>query len=452
MKYFDAFSGIGGFSEGIHRTCPDWECVGNSDIDKYANSIYANHFKEVKQYGDITKVDKLPEGTDMLCCGFPCQSFSIAGKRRGFEDTRGTMFFEIARLCKASKPKYLVLENVKGLLNHDKGETFRVIIQTLDELGYDAEWRVLNSKNFGVPQNRERVFIVCHLRGIPFGQVFPVGENDSETDKSDKEGGNAIIVKGMLSEDGWDKRHENIRRVYGSEGISPTIPTVTRGGHMTKIMVNEIQTKVSVRKNKVDIEGLKALLRNSKSMSNKEIAEKLGVPMTMVEHWFRTDDCFSIPDAELWTRLKEILGIKTGEFDAQIMEFEERDGVFEKGNRAYDVEGLAPTLTRTEKGEKIIATYRHSFKDFKGYEDCSPSIKSSEGSGNQIIINKIRRLTPKECERLQGFPDDWTRYGADGKEISDTKRYKMCGNAVTVNVIEYVMKRLFKAMGLEVGK
>ena len=178
MKYFDAFSGIGGFSEGIHRTCPDWECVGNSDIDKYANSIYANHFKEVKQYGDITKVDKLPEGTDMLCCGFPCQSFSIAGKRRGFEDTRGTMFFEIARLCKASKPKYLVLENVKGLLNHDKGETFRVIIQTLDELGYDAEWRVLNSKNFGVPQNRERVFIVCHLRGIPFGQVFPVGEDD----------------------------------------------------------------------------------------------------------------------------------------------------------------------------------------------------------------------------------------------------------------------------------
>jgi len=353
MKYFDAFSGIGGFSEGIHRTCPDWECVGNSDIDKYANSVYANHFKEVKQYGDITKVDKLPEGTDMLCGGFPCQSFSIAGKRRGFEDTRGTMFFEIARLCKASKPKYLVLENVKGLLNHDKGETFRVIIQTLDELGYDAEWRVLNSKNFGVPQNRERVFIVCHLRGIPFGQVFPVGEGDSETDKSDKEGGNAIIVKGMLSEDGWDKRHENIRRVYGSEGISPTIPTGTGGGVMTKIMVNEIQD---------------------------------------------------------------------------------------------------PTLTRTEKGEKLIATYRHSFKDFKGYEDCSPSIKSSEGSGNQIIINKIRRLTPNECERLQGFPDDWTRYGADGKEISDTQRYKMCGNAVTVNVIEYVMKRLFKAMGLEVEK
>jgi len=130
--------------------------------------------------GDIRAVDAsaIPEH-DLLCAGFPCQSFSLAGKRRGFEDTRGTLFFEICRVLWAKRPSYLFLENVKGLLSHDNGDTFETIIGTLDELGYDCQWQVLNSKDYGVPQNRERVFIVGHTRGEPRPKIFPIGETDT---------------------------------------------------------------------------------------------------------------------------------------------------------------------------------------------------------------------------------------------------------------------------------
>lgn len=161
-----------------HRERP--LCVGYSEIDKYAIQVYEKHFDH-KNYGDITQINEaeLPE-FDLLVGGFPCQSFSIAGKRGGFNDTRGTLFFDIARILKAKQPRLLLLENVKGLLSHDEGRTFATIISTLDELGYDLQWQVLNSKNFGVPQNRERVFIVGHLRGTHRPEVFPIGSNGKE--------------------------------------------------------------------------------------------------------------------------------------------------------------------------------------------------------------------------------------------------------------------------------
>ncbi len=158
-------------------------CVGFSEINKYAISIYSYHFGDHKNYGDASRIipEELPD-FDLLVGGFPCQAFSIAGKRRGFEDTRGTLFFEIARIAKHKRPRYLLLENVAGLLSHNKGDTFETILATLDELGYDAEWEVLNSKNFGVPQNRERVFIVGHLRGHGSRKIFPLGQVGGETD------------------------------------------------------------------------------------------------------------------------------------------------------------------------------------------------------------------------------------------------------------------------------
>jgi DNA-cytosine methyltransferase len=165
MKYFSMFSGIGGFEFGINAVLPNAECIGFSEINKYAISIYQYHYPGHKNYGSATDIvpESLPD-FDLIVGGFPCQAFSIAGKRGGFEDTRGTLFFEIARIARVKRPKHLLLENVKGLLNHDQGNTFEVIITAMDELGYDAEWEVLNSKNFGVPQNRERVFIVGHRR------------------------------------------------------------------------------------------------------------------------------------------------------------------------------------------------------------------------------------------------------------------------------------------------
>ena len=173
------FSGIGGFELGIGDKC---ECIGYSEIDKYAIQIYQKQFPKHKNYGDATEIntDELPD-FDLLVGGFPCQAFSVAGKRRGFGDTRGTLFFEIARIVKSKRPKTLLLENVKGLLSHNKGETFRVILQTLDELGYHTEWMVLNSKFFGVPQNRERVFIIGSLRGSGRPEILPFRESSENT-------------------------------------------------------------------------------------------------------------------------------------------------------------------------------------------------------------------------------------------------------------------------------
>lgn len=209
MKYLSTFSGIGGFELGINKAyeklynsrnitrelqtqrelSPKGEsnqskdsevfinsnessplvsptCVGYSEIDKYAIQIYQSKFPEHKNYGDITKINakELPD-FDLFVGGFPCQAFSIAGKRKGFEDTRGTLFFDIARILEAKKPRFFLLENVKGLLSHDGGKTFKTIIKTLDELGYDVEWCVYNSTDFGRPQSRPRVYIAGFIRG-----------------------------------------------------------------------------------------------------------------------------------------------------------------------------------------------------------------------------------------------------------------------------------------------
>ncbi|VKE90013.1 putative DNA methylase [Streptococcus pneumoniae] len=159
----DLFAGIGGFSMGMEAQ--GHECLGFCEIDKFARKSYKSIFQTEGEieFHDIRDVSddefkKLRGKVDVICGGFPCQAFSIAGRRLGFEDTRGTLFFEIARAAKQIQPRFLFLENVKGLLNHDKGRTFTTILTTLDELGFDVEWQVLNSKDFGVPQNREGVY------------------------------------------------------------------------------------------------------------------------------------------------------------------------------------------------------------------------------------------------------------------------------------------------------
>ena len=178
MQFLDLFAGIGGFRLGMEAA--GHQCIGFCEIDKFARASYKaihNTGGEIELHDIKTVSDEFIQSighVDVICGGFPCQSFSIAGNRRGFEDTRGTLFFEIARFASILKPRILFLENVKGLLNHDKGRTFEIILQTLDELGYNVEWQVLNSKDFGVPQNRERVFIIGHLRGEGGRKVLPI--------------------------------------------------------------------------------------------------------------------------------------------------------------------------------------------------------------------------------------------------------------------------------------
>ena len=173
MRYLDFFAGIGGFHSAFSRV--GWECLGFCEIDKFARQSYkAIHNTEgIEEWHDITRVSdddfrRLRGQVDIIAGGFPCQAFSVAGKRGGFEDTRGTLFFEVARAAQQIQPRYLLLENVKGLLNHDKGNTFGTILNTLHELGYaHIEWGVFNTKYWGVPQNRERVFILAELTDTP---------------------------------------------------------------------------------------------------------------------------------------------------------------------------------------------------------------------------------------------------------------------------------------------
>ena len=302
MKYLSTFSGIGGFELGINKAyeqlCDDDRsedggeqenqtyderqgflakegekisaknrpvserptnflderplCIGYYEVNKYAIQIYQKHFPNHKNYGDITKINakELPD-FDLFVGGFPCQAFSIAGKRGGFDDTRGTLFFDCARILKEKQPRNFILENVKGLLSHDNGRTFKTIINTLIELGYCVEWQVLNAKNFGVPQNRERVFIVGHLGGIPERKVFPITRADREVDETS--GLQSVsnpreLSRTLLARDYKDPKvviqqlnnptHSN-DRVYGTDGISPTLNTMQGGNRQPFIKIPE---------------------------------------------------------------------------------------------------------------------------------------------------------------------------------------------------------------------
>lgn len=216
MKFIDLFAGIGGFRLGMESA--GHECVAFCEIDKFARASYKaihNTEGEVELHDITTVADEKIRNighVDVICGGFPCQAFSIAGHRRGFEDTRGTLFFEIARFAAILKPKYLFLENVKGLLNHDKGDTFETILSALDELGYDVGWQVLNSKDFGVPQNRERVYIVGHLRGTSGREVFPIIKT-----RSDK----SIIQLGNIKKTESFGGNPQCGRVYSPAGLAP---------------------------------------------------------------------------------------------------------------------------------------------------------------------------------------------------------------------------------------
>ena len=344
LKFFDLFAGIGGFRLGMERA--GHECVGSCEWDKYARETYKKNFGSYPEYDDAK--DLHPQSLpyfDVLCAGFPCQAFSIAGKRMGFEDTRGTIFFEIARIAKEKRPPYLFLENVKGLLSHDKGRTFDTIISTLDEMGYDAEWQVLNSKYF-VPQNRERIFIVGHLRGERTRQVFPLGDYDQQTTKKIKRVGG----------------YSQCSAVYDTDGLSPTISACTHGYAIGNISVKACLTP------------------------DREEKRQMG------------------------RRFKE-----DGE-PAFTVNTQDRHGVMIDTTMVYMSNTNANMKQRIQERTESWTL----------------------GTGTDFGIKegiRIRRLTPKECERLQGFPDDWT-IG------SDTQRYKQCGNAVTVDVVEYIAKEL----------
>jgi len=238
----------------------DYTCVFANDNDKYACQIYRARFGDGELHeGDIRAVDAdaIPDH-DLLCAGFPCQSFSIAGKRKGFEDTRGTLFFEICRVLRAKRPSYLLLENVKGLLSSDNGATFCTILKSLDDLGYDCQWQVLNSKNFGVPQNRERVFIIGHTRGLPRPKVFPIGESNQDNDE----------LGGTTEERGEGVQTEYLPALRGGEKWSSFISQTLSAGYykrqhgQTMIQLGLVGEKDNMGQRIYDPDGIACSIRS----------------------------------------------------------------------------------------------------------------------------------------------------------------------------------------------
>lgn len=225
FTFIDLFAGIGGFRLAMQNL--GGKCIYSSEWDKEAKKTYKANFGETP-FGDITKESTksyIPDNFDVLCAGFPCQAFSIAGKRGGFEDTRGTLFFDVAEIIKRKKPKAIFLENVKGLVTHDNGKTLDVILNTLEELDYAVHVKIINAKNFGVPQNRERIFIVGFRKDlgiVDFKYPEPTGIQKVFIDIREKE---AVPTKYYLSTQYVDtlrkhkQRHEDKGNGFGYEII-----------------------------------------------------------------------------------------------------------------------------------------------------------------------------------------------------------------------------------------
>ena len=318
IRYVSAFRGMGGADKALEQI-GGFKCVGAFEIDSHANLFSDNYLEKVYNHEDITTTDaKSIACHSWLIGGYPCQSFSVAGLRKGFEDrTRGTLFFDVARIIKAKQPDVVVLENVRGLVSHDKGQTLSVIINTLDELGYHTEWGFLNSKDYGVPQHRVRWYCVArHPRTQPSGTIFPLRQSDTEDTRRAGED-----LSYCLDANYWKGTNTSLK------------------GRRSLV----VHTK-------------KILQINKPTHSN---------------------------------------------------------------NRVYDPDGLSPTLNTMQGGNRqpFITT------------ECA----------------KVRRLTPLECFRLQGFPDD-AYHKAVELGISNTQMYKMCGNAITVPVFKALAERILEVM------
>ena len=387
MNFLDLFAGIGGFRLGMERA--GHKCVGFCEIDKFARASYkAMHNTENEiEYHDIKEVTneefrKLRGKVDIICGGFPCQAFSIAGNQLGFEDARGTLFYEIARAAKEIKPRYLLLENVRNLLSHDKGQTFTRILKILDELGYDVEWQVLNSKNFGVPQNRERVFIVGHLRGKCTYKVFPIRGENQKLDIESK-----INIIG------------NTKNPNGSCQGTRTV-VHDKNGIVGALTATDYKEPKQVAINHPNYIKIKGYIAGSKYKSTSQIYDIEGISPT-------------------------ICTMGGGNQEPKIM-------IKEANKQGYSVASVGDSVNISRPNSKT--------RRGRVGKNIANTLLTTDEQGVVLSDYKIRKLTPKECWRLQGFPDEL--FDKAQEVNSNSQLYKQAGNSVTVNVIEEIAKRL----------
>lgn len=424
LRFIDLFAGIGGIRCGLEQAAREKGiipvCVMTSEIKPYAISVLKDNHPTETITGDITKIDtkNIPD-FDILCAGFPCQAFSSAGKRQGFADTRGTLFFEVERILKEKRPKGFILENVEGLVNHDGGKTLQVIIDKLHALKYKFDFRVLNSKYFGVPQERKRIYIVGSIDEKPDLDNFPVKESKLGD----------ILETGMPTVDTPFVRallkHFSIEELYG-KSIKDK-----RGGD-TNIHSWDLEIKGPVSdKQKKLLDTILTERRKKKWAEIIGIDWMDGMPLTLEQ--IRT----FFDDAELEDMLEDLTekGYLKFEHPKRLIREKNSNGVA-MTRREYD--------TTKPKGYNIVAG-KLSFEINKvmSPDDISPTLVAMDMQKLYVGDNGgLRRLTLREGLRLCGYPDE-IKFN-----VSEKDGFDLLGNTVVVPVIKAVAERLLDTITL----
>ena len=411
ITYVDLFSGAGGFSLGLQQAGFIFKKHYYSEIDASAIAVYNYKFKSAIPLGNIEKIktSQIKEKIDLLTFGFPCQDLSTAGKRKGLKKgKRSRLFFEAMRLIKTWRPRVFVFENVRGLFSVENGRAFETVLQEIANLGlYECQWQLLNTSWF-LPQNRERIYFVATLREEPFTEIFPLPESYLLHQKS----------------------HSKTSK--GKDCASTITASYSKGVHAggeTYIGKPKVNWKSELKK-------IASTVKKQSEKLNKSFG---------------------------WIPLKRVRSAKGKKIRSKNLENGNDYNPFSEKDYAFRNQGITGTLTGVANDpENLLAGYVQYDPKANGYNSQAYRVYHINGhapalirshKGTQIFDNlRIRRFTPLECERLQGFPDHWTLNGLSQKkkiQISDTQRYKLMGNAVSVPVVKAVglqLKKHFKSL------
>jgi DNA (cytosine-5)-methyltransferase 1 len=413
IRFVDLFAGVGGvrlgFQEALDVLGLASNCVLSSEIDERAKETYKINFGDTPQ-GDIYKIEHFPD-FDFLLAGFPCQPFSYAGKQQGFGDTRGTLFFEIERLLSVHRPKGFLLENVRGLTTHDSGRTLQTILEKLEGLGYGVKALLLNSSDFNVPQNRVRVYIVG-IRGEEPSLTLQSskGATDSHKYKS---------IKGRLGEK-FSFAPTVVRDVLDD---SPDIKYDCTPTFQKKM-------RTVLKQKKLSVDGVRLIdYRNGNSIHSWELGIK-GVC---------SDDEIAFMNALIANRRKKIFGAQQ---DGKNLSKEQIQTFFQHPNLESIISSLIKKkYLRNRDGLYNPVSGNMSFEVFKFLDPDSISITLVTSDAHKLgVVHKgrMRHITPRECARLQGYPDEFKCHPIDGHA------YRQFGNSVSVPVIKAVLIDLFE--------
>lgn len=478
-KHLDTFSGYGGFTQGVQA-----ETIGFSEVEPHAIAVLKYHYPEIKNYGDINEITDLPD-FDLLTGGSPCQDLSVAGKQAGLGGARSGLFFQFIRLLKEKQPANFIWENVKGTLSSSDGWDFARVQIEMAEAGYAFQWQVLNAKYFGVPQSRERVFVVGHIGGECKREVF---FEQQDRGKNIRELGNVFAEKENYIS---GKSGYAAGRIYDTDGVGATLSANGGGlgGKTGLYAVNVNHGELKIQDEQVsncldanfhkgfDNHGqrtgvlavpLKFLDRNQKNYQGEysftvDTVNSGGV-MILNNNNAKNNSKQSnsqmpvlqkaLDEAKVSKRtVNGLQSVSETSLLRQEMLNTRLQGKTKEEKSSMDDSSLPRSEYQAEDRDlRNMQTEKENGHTSQGRELEKQQNTELTGSLSQLPYEntsfRIRRLTPLEAERLMGLPDDWTRYGVkpDGAkyELSDSARYKLCGNGVVVNVVKEIINNLFE--------